>query len=110
MKYLVIGMLLSCYLLPLATFAQDETGTSTTDKVINFPSKFFSRIQSKTTDLNKQLTAQTEKYLQKMAKREERLKKKLYRTDSTVAKNLSSCCLEQPKNLPPNLRIVCWAS
>ena len=96
MKYLVIGMLLSCYFLPLASYAQEDAGTSTTsgtststtDKVIHFPSKLFSRIQHKTADLDQQLTRQTEKYLAKMARREERLKKKLYTVDSTAAKNL----------------------
>ncbi len=104
MKYLVIGMLLSCCLLPLALLAQEDVGTSTTDKVINFPSKFFSRIQGKTTDLDKQLTTQTEKYLAKMAKREERLKKKLYKTDSTAAKNLFATSSEQYAALAQKMR------
>jgi len=38
--------------------------------------------------LDQQFTRQTEKYLQKMARREERLRKKLYKVDSTAAKNL----------------------
>jgi uncharacterized membrane-anchored protein YhcB (DUF1043 family) len=104
MKYLVIGMLLSCFLLPLASFAQEDAGASTTDKVINFPSKFFSRIQGKTADLDKQLTTQTEKYLAKMAKREERLKKKLYKTDSTAAKNLFATSSQQYAALAQKMR------
>jgi hypothetical protein len=104
MKYLVIGMLLSCFLLPLASQAQDDAGASTTDKIINFPSKFFSRIQGKTADLDKQLTMQTEKYLAKMAKREERLKKKLYKTDSTAAKNLFATSTQQYAALAQKMR------
>jgi len=104
MKYLVIGMLLSCYLLPLASLAQEDAGASTTDKSINFPSKFFSRIQGKTADLDKQLTAQTEKYLQKMAKREEQMKKKLYKTDSTAAKNLFANSSQQYAALTQKMR------
>jgi uncharacterized membrane-anchored protein YhcB (DUF1043 family) len=104
MKYLVIGMLLSCFLLPLASLAQEDAGASTTDKLINFPSKFFSRIQGKTADLDKQLTTQTEKYLVKMAKREERLKKKLYKTDSTAAKNLFANSSQQYAALAQKMR------
>jgi uncharacterized membrane-anchored protein YhcB (DUF1043 family) len=104
MKYLVIGMLLSCFLLPLASLAQEDAGASTTDKIIHFPSKFFSRIQGKTADLDKQLTTQTEKYLGKMAKREERLKKKLYKTDSTAAKNLFANSSQQYAALAQKMR------
>jgi len=110
MKYLVIGMLLSCYLLPLASYAQDDAGVETSSgassagKVINFPAKFFSRIQHKTTDLDQQLTRQTEKYLAKMAKREERLKKKLYKVDSTAAKNLFANSSQQYAALAQKLK------
>src|SRR5882757_1143844 len=104
MKYLVIGMLLSCYLLPLASYSQQDAGASATNKIIHFPSKFFSRIQGKTADLDKQLTEQTEKYLAKMAKREERLKKKLYKTDSTAAKNLFNNSAQQYAALAQKMR------
>ena len=77
---------------------------SVSDKLINFPSKLFSRIQNKTTDLNKQLTDQTEKYLAKMAKREERLKKKLSRVDSTAAKNLFANSAQQYAALAQKLK------
>jgi len=104
MKYLVIGMLLSCYLLPLASYSQQDAGVAATDKIINFPSTFFSRIQGKTADLDKQLTQQTEKYLEKMAKREERLKKKLYKVDSTAAKNLFANSGQQYAALAEKMR------
>jgi hypothetical protein len=102
MRYLLTGML-SCLLLPLSSLAQDGAVT-TTDKVISFPSKFFSRIQGKTADLDKQLTAQTEKYLAKMARREERLKKKLYKIDSTAAKNLFANSAQQYAALGQKLK------
>ena len=117
MKYLVIGMLLSCYSLPLASYAQENVvssntsmpstnspAASTTDKIIHFPATFFSRIQGKTADLDKHLTEQTEKYLAKMAKREERLKKKLYKIDSTAAKNLFANSSHQYAALAQKLR------
>src|SRR5450755_3277786 len=61
---------------------------SVTDRLVNFPSKLFSRISGKTASLEQSLTRQTEKYLRRMAKREARLKKKLSRLDSTAAKRL----------------------
>ena len=83
MKYALSGIVLLLYLQPLVCFSQESADPSVTDKVINFPSKLFSRIQGKTADLDKQLTSQTDKYLAKMARREERLRKKLYKIDSS---------------------------
>jgi uncharacterized membrane-anchored protein YhcB (DUF1043 family) len=86
MKGPLAAILLLCCYLSYPCFAQDQPDKST--GVLNLPSRFFSRIQSKTTSLNEQLTRQTEKYLQKMAKREARLQKKLYRVDSAAAASL----------------------
>ena len=54
MKYALSGIMLLLYLMPLASFCQESTAVTTTDKIINLPSKFFSRIQRKTADLDKQ--------------------------------------------------------
>ena len=56
--------------------------------VLNFPSKFFSRIQQKTAGVNDQITRQTEKYLRQVQRRERRLYRRLYRIDSSGAKKL----------------------
>ncbi len=80
------AILLLCCMLMLSCFAQDQPGRVMA--VTNFPSKFFSRIQHKTASLDEALTRQTEKYLQKMARREERLRRKLYKVDSSAAKTL----------------------
>ncbi|HEY4061758.1 MAG TPA: hypothetical protein VGM30_07645 [Puia sp.] len=61
---------------------------SAAGKLVNFPSKLFGRIQSKTASLNQQLTRQTQQYLAKMARREEKLRKKLYTVDSPAAKTV----------------------
>jgi len=61
---------------------------SAANKLANFPTKLFGRIESKTASLDQQLTKQTEKYLQRMAKREDKLRKKLSAVDSNAAKNL----------------------
>ena len=104
MKYALSGIVLLLYLLPLVCFSQESAESSVTDKVINFPSKLFSRIQGKTADLDKQLTAQTDKYLAKMARREERLKKKLYKIDSSAAKDLFANSARQYAALSQKLK------
>jgi hypothetical protein len=86
MKFaLACGILLLCFA-STSCFAQEQSGT--TDKIINFPAKLFGKIQGKTASLDQQLTRQTENYLQKMARREAKLKKKLYKVDSAAAKRL----------------------
>ncbi len=80
------------------SFGQSEAGidqSSTTEKVINFPNKFFAKIQGKTASVDQQLTRQTEKYLQKMARREAKLEKKLYKIDSAAAKRLFANSAQQ---------------
>ncbi len=93
MKFpLTCGILLLC-LASTSCFAQEQGGTA--DKIINFPTKLFGKIQGKTASLDQQLTRQTEKYLQKMAKREAKLKKKLYKVDSAAAKRLFANSAQQ---------------
>ncbi|MBN9385775.1 MAG: hypothetical protein J0H74_33780 [Chitinophagaceae bacterium] len=86
MKVLQGAILLLLYSISYTCFAQDQPDKATA--IINFPSKFFSRVQSKTAMLDAQLTRQTEKYLQKMARREECLRRKLFKVDSNATKNL----------------------
>src|SRR5258706_10473737 len=88
MKYLVIGMLLSCCLLPLASYSQDASVSSITDKITNFPSGFFKKVNDQAASLDQRITAQTEKSLRQLAKKEDRLRKKLYKQDSLPAKRL----------------------
>jgi len=52
------------------------------------PARFLSRMQCKITSLDDQLTKQTQKYLERMARKEAKLQKKLYKVDSTGAKSL----------------------
>jgi hypothetical protein len=96
--------LLLCCLLPFIGYSQEDTGTSAAGRSINFPSKFLNRIQNKTADLDKRLTEQSNKYLAKMARREERLKKKLYKIDSTTAKNLFANSFQQYTTLAQKLK------
>ncbi|HEV9035647.1 MAG TPA: hypothetical protein VGQ51_03465 [Puia sp.] len=61
---------------------------SAAGKVVSFPSRLFSRIQSRTARLNNQLTSQTQKYLQKMARREQQLQRRLASVDPAAAQRL----------------------
>ena len=99
---MVVCLLLGFLLTGVHSYGQSVDSVS--DKLIGFPSRLLGRIESKTTNLNKQLTEQTEKYLQKMAKREERLKKKLYKIDSTAAKDLFANSGEQYAALAQKMR------
>jgi len=80
------AILLLLYCLSYSCYAQDQPDKAS--GILNFPSRFFSRIQDKTASLDEQLTRQTEKYLQRMARREQRLYKKLYKVDSPAAKSM----------------------
>ncbi|MHA4808475.1 hypothetical protein ACX0G9_10215 [Flavitalea flava] len=77
---------------------------SVSGKVFSFPSRLLDRIQHKTADLNQQLTRQTEKYLEQMTRREDRIRKKLYRIDSTGTKNLFAHSSEQYAALAQKLK------
>src|SRR5580704_10720229 len=80
---LAFGLAAVLCLTEMATHAQ--TVDSTIDKLTNFPSKLFNRINGQATTLNQQLTRQTEKYLQRMARKEAKLRAQLYKTDSAKA-------------------------
>jgi hypothetical protein len=79
--------LLAVFLLTM-TAGYGQSVDSVANKLTGFPSKLFGRIQSNTASLNQQLTRQTEKYLQKLMKREQRLQNKMYKVDSSSAKSL----------------------
>src|SRR5258708_7107480 len=104
MKYALSGIILLLYFMPLASFCEESTAVTTTDRIINLPSKFFSRIQGKTAEMDKQFTEQKERYLAKMAKREERLRKRLYKVDSTAARNLFANSSQQYAALAQKLK------
>jgi len=58
------------------------------DNPVNIPQKLLSALNKKTTTLNNEMNAQTFKFIQKLRKREERLKRRLYKLDSNATKNL----------------------
>ena len=103
----MLQKILICLLLGISfgrTASYGQSVDSVTNKITGFPDKLFGRIQGKATSLDQQLTKQTEKYLQKMAKQEARLKKKLYAVDSTASKNLFTGSAQQYAALAQRLK------
>jgi hypothetical protein len=80
---LLTTVLLFC---ALQGIAQDSI--SLADRIINFPDKVFGKVEDKAAKLDKQLTQQTEKYLNKLERQEKKLYRKLLKKDSVAAKEL----------------------
>jgi hypothetical protein len=70
------------------TASYGQSVDSVTSKLVNFPTRLFGKIQSRAASLNQQLMRQTENYLQRMMRREERIKKKMFKTDPAGARQL----------------------
>ena len=71
----------------LSTYAQDISDP--VSKVINIPSRYLSKVQSKFSHLDQQLSRQTEKYLKRLERQEEELTKRLSKYDSKVTTHLN---------------------
>lgn len=104
MRLSIIGLLLggTCLLPPVAVVAQSSDPAM--DKVVNFPVRLFSKLHRRTADLNQQLTRQASAYLEKMARQEQRLQKKLSSLDPTAAKGLFAHSQEQYTRLLQQLQ------
>ena len=61
---------------------------SVSGPLLNYPSRLFARLQSKLSGLNNDLGAQTQKYLDRMSRREQQLQRKLISVDSVGAQRL----------------------
>jgi hypothetical protein len=83
LKYLLLCMCLMGSISSLQ--AQDTTASSFIDKIIALPDKVFGKIDRKAASLEGKLTNKTEKYLARMQKQEEKLKRKLLRRGDTAA-------------------------
>jgi hypothetical protein len=70
------------------TFSYGQSADTLTGKLANFPSRLFGKIQSQSASLNQQLTTQTQQYLAREARREQRMQRKLSSVDSNGAKTL----------------------
>lgn len=96
------SVILLCCLLSSICYGQNDQ-PPTTD-LTNFPSRFLKRIQTTTADLDRQVTGQTEKYLQRMARREASLQKKLALVDSAGAQQLFGSSSGQYEMLAQKIR------
>jgi DNA replication initiation complex subunit (GINS family) len=71
--------------LPLLTLGQNKNRA---EQLVQLPNKFLQSVNKKVSGLETRLNKQTEKYLQRLSKREQKLKKKFSTVDSVAAKNL----------------------
>lgn len=82
---IVLPILLILACIPEWSAAQDS---SMYQKLYNFPGKFFNQVNKKSLRAEQQLANQTEKYLNKLQRREQKLKARLWKKDSAAAKEL----------------------
>jgi len=75
-KYLIILIAICC----IAVSTHSQNNPDKVDQIIGFPFSFFNKINKHSASLEGRLTRQTEKYLQRLAKR-----KKEPRTDQSNA-------------------------
>jgi hypothetical protein len=79
------GIALLCHSVILYAQDQDPFG-----KVIQVPARYVSRMQEKFSNLDKQLSQRTEKYLRRLAKQEDRLKRSISRLDAKAAQPINN--------------------
>jgi hypothetical protein len=82
------GHILSIVILVCCHLCKGQDSTSLSFKISNFPDKFFERVQGKMSSLDRMLSVKTEKYLQKLARKESKLQRKFSKIDSAAAKTL----------------------
>ncbi len=83
---LILATLSICFCVH-TSFAQEESG-SFADKITSFPTKFLNKVNKKADNLEEDVIKQSTKYLQRLAKQERKLQRKLSKVDSAAAKNL----------------------
>lgn len=82
-KHLLLSV---CFVLFMSALqAQDTSSSSLIDKIISLPDKVFGKIDRKASSLEAKLNGKTEKYLARMQKQEEKLKRKLLQRGDTAA-------------------------
>lgn len=86
---LIIGVCTSVY-------GQDSTAIN---KVAELPSSYYDNLTKKFDGLEDQLTSKTKKYLKRIEREEGKMYKKLWKTDSTKAKELFGDVSDRYKNL-----------
>jgi hypothetical protein len=91
-KQALCGLVVLC-LIQAASYGQSPD--SAAGKALSFPTRLLGKLQSRTARLDQQLTQQTSSYLQKMQRREEKMRRKLSAVDSNAAKQLFAGSAQQ---------------
>jgi hypothetical protein len=81
----ILSVISICGYAQMDPFTEDP---SAVDRLLSFPGKYIDKVQQKINGLDQQLDHKTEKYLRKLEKSEARIYKKLWKKDSTAAKEL----------------------
>ena len=85
MKKNLLLILLTCISMLHGKVSRAQEKEPVVDKIINFPTTFFTKVQNKYADLEDRVTKQSIKYLQRLAKKEKKMKRKLAKVDSAKA-------------------------
>jgi hypothetical protein len=99
-----LGFSLAAVLCLAVTVAHAQSADSLTGKLANFPTRLFSKIQSQSASLNQQISTQTQKYLARMARREQKMQQKLAAVDSNSAQALFGSSQQQYAALAAQVR------
>ena len=86
------------------TIMHAQAVDTVTGKPVNFSSRLFHKIQSQSVSLNQQVTHQTQQYLARMARNEQRMQQKLASVDSNAAKSLFAGSQQQYAALSAQIR------
>jgi hypothetical protein len=84
--------------------ARSQDTLSATHKIENLPKRFLSTVDSKTAALENKLTQQTEKYLKRLSRQENKLKRKMSRIDSTAAKRIFASSTQKYQELTEKIK------
>jgi hypothetical protein len=98
--------ILVCLFGTLILFVHSSSGqTDSIARVVaQFPNRIFARINSKASSLDNAMTIQTEKYLQRLARKEKKIQEKVYKLDSNAAKNLFNGTQEKYVSLETSMK------
>jgi len=79
----------------LRVYSFGQSAGATDDQLQGLPGKWLNGLSRKIAGVEKDLTSQTEKYLEHMRRQEQRMYKKLYKKDSAAAKALFAGSMDQ---------------
>jgi len=100
-KSALCGLALLCL---IRTTVDAQSVADSADKVLNFPSRLLGKLQARTAKVSDQLTQQTVRYLEKMQRREEKMRRRLQSVDSNAARQLFAGSAQQYAALEQKIR------